>query len=214
MPITRTQYFVDRSHIEHCSLRSVLTPSQHHTTMPMIGVPSSKGLSETVGVFLRNLNDFLEYLQLPSRSEYWQALQHAGKDAWIAAQSLNQLSLLTFRPFLLLLWLLSQKLYLVAKFLFRHLFQGLYISFLKGIEQSKWLSKRLVAWQYSLTPNQLKIEVGIVVLGIVLVLLRRHIQQQGYVQRVTRWYRVKQRRVVKVSTRARTVSIRVYCLYA
>jgi hypothetical protein len=125
-------------------------------------------------------------------------MQQAGRDVYIATKSVNQLSFLTFRPLFLLLWWLSHLLFRVAKFLFRHLFQGLYLSFLKGLQQSKLVGRKLVHWQYSLTPNQLKVEGSIVLLLVLLYLLRRHIQKQLYVQRVTRWYRVKQQRTIKV----------------
>lgn len=161
-------------------------------------IPSSEGLSETIGKVTAKMTQLLVYLQLPSRSEYWLALQTASSDTLVAVKSANNLTYLTFRPLLLLLWLVSQKLYIVAKFLFRHLFQGLYISTLKGIQQLQWLTKRAVTWQTSLNATQLKMEAGVIVLAVSLYLLRRYIQQQGYVQRVQKWYRIKERRAVKV----------------
>jgi hypothetical protein len=165
----------------------------------MIGLPSKQGLSATIGVFVKHTHDFVEYLELPSRTEYWQALVEAGKNVWIAAQSVKALSVLTFRPLVLLFWLFSQRLFVVLKFLFRHLFQGLYVSSLKGLEQTKWLLQQFVKWQYSLTSNQIKIELGAITVLVILFLLRRHIQKKEYVQRLSRWYHAKQRRAMKVS---------------
>lgn len=165
----------------------------------MIGLPSKQGLSSTIGVLVRHTQAFLEYLELPTRSEYWHALVDAGKNVWMAVQSLKALSVLTFRPLVLLGWLLSQQVFVVLKFLFRHLFQGLYVSSLKGIQQTKWACHQFVVWQYSLTSNQIQMEVGMVTVLVILYLLRRHIQEKEYVQRVSRWYHVKQRRIMKVS---------------
>lgn len=171
--------------------------------MPMIGIPSRDGFSDTAGIAVRRMHDLFEYLQLPSRSEYWQAWRNVVRDVWMAAQSLNALSYLTLRPLVLLLWLVSQKVYICLKFLFRHLFQGLWVSLWKGVEQAKWCSKKLVAWQYSLTSAQIKMELGAIMVLLLLFSLRRYIQKQGYVQRVSRWYHTKKRNAIKVSAQLR-----------
>ncbi len=165
----------------------------------MIGVPSREGFSETVGIAVRRVNDFVEYLQLPSRTEYWHAWRNVARDVWMAAQSVRALSFLTLRPLVLLLWLVLQRVYICLKFLFRHLFQGLYVSLWKGLEQAKWCARRLVAWQYSLTSTQIKMELSAVIILLLLFSLRRYIQKQGYVQRVSRWYQTKKRYAIKVS---------------
>jgi hypothetical protein len=91
------------------------------------------------------------------------------------------------------------------KFLFRYLFQGLWVSLWKGLEQAKWCFKKLVAWQYSLTSNQIKMELGAIVVLLLLFSLRRYIQKQRYVQRVSRWYQIKKRNAIKVSECSITV---------
>jgi hypothetical protein len=165
--------------------------------MPMIGLPSRHGLSETMGV-VRRIHDFFENLQLPSRTEYRQAWCNVVRDVWMAAHSVHALSCLALRPFMLLLWLVSQKVYICLKFLFRQLFQGVWVSLWKGLEQATWCSKKLVAWQYSLTSTQSKMEVGAIVVLLLLFSLRRYLQKQGYIQRVSRWYQIKKRIAIKV----------------
>lgn len=177
------------------------------------GISSSEGLSESFGQVSKHVQAFVEYLQLPSRSEYWTAMQETGRHVYTATVSVNQLSYLTFRPLLLFLWLVSQKLYIIGRFLFRNLFQGLYLSIVNGFQQAKWMAQRLGQWQYSLSRRELAMEVGVVVVAGLLFFLRRHIQQQLYVQRLTRWYRVRQQRVIKVRCMDAHMSVCVWLLF-
>ena len=142
----------------------------------------------------------VEYLELPSRSEYWSALSVATNDVIQSTKSVYHLGFLTARPFLLLFWLLSQQLYIVVRFLGKQLFAGFYVSCQKGWAQFQWAARVGWQWQCRRTQQELIVEASVVLTVAVLYLLRRHIQQQKYVERVRSHYKRQRRRALKVRT--------------
>jgi hypothetical protein len=144
-------------------------------------------------------HDFVVYLDLSPASVYTTSCTTAWHDVRAAFRSTGYLGYLTFRPLVLILWLLLRYLWKVLQFLGRHLFHHAYVSAGKGWIQLKWGSKEFYKWQSSLSRAAVLIEISVVAALIGCYLLRRYIQRKKYVQRTTSWYRRKKHAVNGVS---------------
>jgi hypothetical protein len=145
-------------------------------------------------------HDFVVYVDLPSASLYRTSCSTAWYDLRAAFSSLGYLGYLTFRPLVLILWLLSQHLWRVFQFLAKHLFHHAYMSAGKGWVQLKCGTNAFMKWQSSLSRTAVLMEISIVAALIGCYMLRRYIQRKKYVQRTTAWYRRKKRAVKEVSS--------------
>jgi hypothetical protein len=145
-------------------------------------------------------HDFVVYIDLPSASLYRTSCSTAWYDLRAAFSSLGYLGYLTFRPLVLIIWLLSQHLWRVLQFLAKHLFHHAYVSAGKGWVQLKWGTRSFMKWQFSLSRAAVLMEISIVAALIGCYMLRRYIQRKKYVERITSWYRRKKRAVKEVSS--------------
>jgi hypothetical protein len=168
-----------------------------------VGLPHVSSTPQSCRLYVSQIaqawRDFLLYLDLPSASLYWNSCQTAFRDVKVAASSLFTLGYLTFKPILLILWLVFQNVWKLAQFLAKHLFHQAYISAKKGAIQAKWACREFQKWQSSLSNGQVMIEISILLTLIGLYLLRRYIEKQNYVRRLKTYYRRKKRVIKEVS---------------
>lgn len=151
------------------------------------------------GAMTAHLSAIVDYMQFPTHSEYGAAVSTAASDGLQACRSSSHLFGLTLRPLLLGSWLLSQYTWVFAKFVGKQLFAGAYVSGLKGWEQTKWIGKKALEWQLSLSREQVYMEIGAFAILAILIVSFRHIQQQKYYERTRRFYMRQRRKVTKVS---------------
>lgn len=144
--------------------------------------------------------DFLQYLDLPSSTVYWETCRTAYKDVVLASSSVGTLGYLTLKPFVLIALGLLQYFCILLQFLSRHLFHHAYESAKKGLTQAKFATREFYKWQKTLSNTEIGIELLLIAALIGAYLLRRHIQKRKYVQRATSWYRRKKRTIKQVSS--------------
>jgi hypothetical protein len=135
--------------------------------------------------------EFWERLDVPEYNLYKQAVQTCVHDAWKASQSTFRLLQLTFRPLLILLWIL-------LKFLWRNLLEHGGKSLQKGTRQLKFALIALYRFQLSLNSMEVLGEVGLIVLCVALYYFRKWLQRQTYWSRTVQWYRGKKAKCVQV----------------
>jgi hypothetical protein len=169
-----------------------------------VGLPQVSSTQEQCRLIAARAMDawhvFLVYLDLPSALVYKTSCTTAWHELGAAFSSMGYLGYLTFRPFVLILWLFLQYLWKVLQFLGKHLFHHAYVSAGKGWIQLKWGSREFYKWQSSLSRTAVLIEISIVAALIGCYMLRRFIQRKKYVERTTSWYRRKKRAVKEVSS--------------
>jgi len=159
------------------------------------GIPSLfSSRNESVAFLTTTISDAWSYLQFPSYVEYRTTCYDACYHVWLAAKSIFMLLFLTFRPLCLLLWGLG-------KILFQHLLSGFYISTKQTLFQIG--NGIRIAWKFqtSLNRQQLAIELIVIIVLVSIYLLRQYIEKHGYIKRIRKWYQLKQRRVLQVSSK-------------
>eukprot|EP00521_Asterionellopsis_glacialis_P008975 CAMPEP_0195286524 /NCGR_PEP_ID=MMETSP0707-20130614/3952_1 /TAXON_ID=33640 /ORGANISM="Asterionellopsis glacialis, Strain CCMP134" /LENGTH=683 /DNA_ID=CAMNT_0040346175 /DNA_START=124 /DNA_END=2175 /DNA_ORIENTATION=+ len=155
--------------------------------------------------------EFIDYLQLPSTSAYMDAFQEAFHDGIQAYRSFSTLGKMTWKPVGLLLLLFAKGLWMILKFLGKHLFRGAFVSLQKGWSQLLFATNEFWKWQLSLSRSALIMEFSFIVMCMACYALRRYIQQQKYVERCRRWYTIRKRNAIqqykKVVTRIARTSL-------
>lgn len=130
-------------------------------------------------------------LEVPEWSTYRDALVACGRDVWYATQSSYRLIVLTFRPLLILTWIVGQ-------FLFRNLLDHGARSVQKGAIQVKVASIWFYRFQRSLSWTEVLGEVTIIFICIAAYYFRKWLKRQTYWARAVRWYKGKKEQVVQV----------------
>jgi hypothetical protein len=134
-------------------------------------------------------------LEVPEWSIYREALGVCGRDVWYATQSTYRLLVLTFRPLLILAWI-------VAQFLFRNLLEHGGRSLQKGAVQAKTAVIWFYHFQRSLSWTEILGEVTVILIGVAVYYFRKWLKRQTYWARAVRWYKGKKEQAVQVRRRA------------
>jgi hypothetical protein len=138
-----------------------------------------------------------ERLDIPEYQLYKQAVQACTRDAWKASQSTLTLLQLTFRPLLILWWI-------VLKFLWRNLLEHGGKSLQKGTRQLKFALVALYKFQLSLNSMEILGEVGLIAFAVALYYFRKWLQRQTYWSRTVKWCRRKRAKCVQVRFHGRS----------
>ncbi|KAG7337905.1 hypothetical protein IV203_022435 [Nitzschia inconspicua] len=135
-----------------------------------------------------------ERLDVPEYGLYKDAVQTCVRDSWEASQSTFTVIQLTFRPILILLWI-------ILKFLWRNLLEHGGKSLQKGARQLKVALVAFYKFQLSLTPTEVLGEVAILGFFVGLYYFQKWLRRQTYWSRTVRWYRDKKAKCVQVCTK-------------
>jgi hypothetical protein len=135
--------------------------------------------------------DLWGQLDAPEYQLYKQAVQTCAYDSWRASQSTVTLLQLTFRPLLILLWI-------ILKFLWRNLLEHGGNSLQKGAWQLKSALVALYKFQLSLNSMEVLGEVGLIAFCVALYYFRKWLQRQTYWSRLVQWYHGKKAKCVQV----------------
>jgi hypothetical protein len=148
-------------------------------------------------------NEILILLRQNLHDPWWglyrQAWLDACQDGWQAIRSWSWVVGLTIRPLWIVLRFILQLGSQIGVLLSRYLGYGIYVSIQEGSRHMLWSARRIVQWQSSLSVYQVKLELLLITTIFLLWMLRRHIEQRGYVRRVRTWYLDRKRFVVQVS---------------
>lgn len=160
--------------------------------MPSGIPPTISALAESLQ---QQVTDFVTYLQIPSYSDTSHHLKIAFSDSIKAWKSIFHFVLLTCRPIVILLALISRYLLILLKILSEH---TIYHGILAGKESWRQLKIAvvwLIAFQKSLSRTVIYMEIGFVFVCIGLYMIRRYIKRKKYFQRLGKWYGSKKRNV-------------------
>jgi hypothetical protein len=130
-------------------------------------------------------------LEVPEWSTYQGAMAVCAKDVWYATQSSYRLLALTFRPSIILTWIIGQ-------FLFKNLLDHGGRSLQKGAIQIKVASIWFYHFQRSLSWIEILGEVTVIIICIAMYYFRKWLKRQTYWARAVRWYKGKKDQVVQV----------------
>lgn len=142
---------------------------------------------------VRAATEIAEALQVPSGAEVWKAGGDAGRDGYVALQSLFHLLFLVLRPVALGLGWFSV---VAGRFIWKHVVVGMIYN--HGLSQTKESIVKFWRFQKSLTRQQLMIEAVIVVLLIALYLLRRWLRRNRYIERARDAFTAQTEKVAQV----------------
>lgn len=160
-----------------------------------VGIPPS--LSALGHKIQFQIEEAIIYFEIPAFNEVTDSFQLAMRDCIVAFQSTSRLLQITFRPVLIFLALISRYLYIVLQIITRHTIRHAIVGLRELLHQLIFGTKEFIRFQKSLPPFWIGVELGFCALFVTAYLLRRLIKKRRYVERVTRWYRGKKRRVHK-----------------
>ena len=157
-------------------------------------VASSTVLSERYhGIILPWCTQMAERLELPAWNLYRDAWAICTRDVLQASSSVYNLSYLTLKPILLLVWILLGHLW---RFLLEHGGRSLH----KAAIHLKMASIHFYRFQISLNKTQILGEAALLAMCVGLYYLRKWLLKQTYWAKFQKWYKLQKRKTIRSYT--------------
>lgn len=158
------------------------------------GLPTISALASQV---TETLTSAATYLQIPEYATYKSACQVAANDVVVSTKSTWHLLVLTLTPLCIILKLLTHLFLIGLGIIAEHTIKHGIVAIKEAASQVRTGVTWFCAWQRTLSPAAVAIELTILASCVGLYILRQYIQKHRYVERTQRWFRRKHNAFIK-----------------